>query len=75
MTIAAAQAADLGNLWILPGVYAPQADTYLLAQALHAEGITADMDVSTSAQEAARSLCWPRGWGPGCRRPTSPAGR
>ncbi|GAA3480044.1 HemK2/MTQ2 family protein methyltransferase [Streptomyces yanii] len=45
MTTAAARAVDLGNLWTLPGVYAPQADTHLLAQALHAEGITADMDV------------------------------
>src|SRR4051812_39521913 len=45
MTTAAARSADLGHLWTLPGVYAPQADTHLLAQALHAEGITADMDV------------------------------
>lgn len=45
MTTAAARPADLGNLWTLPGVYAPQADTHLLAQALHAEGIRADMDV------------------------------
>lgn len=30
---------------ILPGVYAPQADTQLLARALHAEGIMAGMDV------------------------------
>lgn len=45
MTTAAAPPVDLGNLWKLPGVYAPQADTYLLAQALHAEEITADTDV------------------------------
>lgn len=45
MTTAAAPPIDLGNLWTLPGVYAPQADTYLLAQALRAEGITADTDV------------------------------
>jgi release factor glutamine methyltransferase len=45
MTTAAARPVDLGNLWTLPGVYAPQADTRLLAQALHAEGITADMEV------------------------------
>lgn len=45
MTTAAAPPIDLGNLWTLPGVYAPQADTYLLAKALHAEGITADTDV------------------------------
>ncbi|MFJ6087763.1 HemK2/MTQ2 family protein methyltransferase [Streptomyces sp. NPDC092369] len=35
----------LGDLWTLPGVYAPQADTRLLARALHAENITADTDV------------------------------
>lgn len=45
MTTAAALPADLGNLWTPPGVYAPQADTYLLAQALRAEGVTAGMDV------------------------------
>ncbi|THA63463.1 methyltransferase domain-containing protein [Streptomyces sp. A0958] len=45
MTTAAAPPVDLGRLWTLPGVYAPQADTYLLAQALHAEGLTPDMDV------------------------------
>lgn len=45
MTTAAAPPIDLGNLWTLPGVYAPQADTYLLAKALQAEGITADTDV------------------------------
>ncbi|WP_328886121.1 HemK2/MTQ2 family protein methyltransferase [Streptomyces sp. NBC_00316] len=45
MTTAAAPTAGLGNLWIPPGVYAPQADTQLLARALHAEGITAGMDV------------------------------
>ncbi|MEU1469992.1 HemK2/MTQ2 family protein methyltransferase [Streptomyces sp. NPDC005761] len=45
MTTAAAPPIDLGNLWTLPGVYAPQADTYLLARVLHAEGITAETDV------------------------------
>ncbi|WP_406089459.1 HemK2/MTQ2 family protein methyltransferase [Streptomyces sp. NBC_01013] len=45
MTTAAAPPIDLGKLWTLPGVYAPQADTYLLAQALQAEEITADTDV------------------------------
>ncbi|MFC5959622.1 HemK2/MTQ2 family protein methyltransferase [Streptomyces pratens] len=45
MATAAARTADLGNLWTLPGVYAPQADTHLLAQALHTEGVTADTDV------------------------------
>ncbi|MFF2140370.1 HemK2/MTQ2 family protein methyltransferase [Streptomyces sp. NPDC058193] len=45
MTTAAARPADLGKLWTLPGVYAPQADTHLLAQALQAEGITAGTDV------------------------------
>ncbi|WP_393062813.1 HemK2/MTQ2 family protein methyltransferase [Streptomyces sp. LN549] len=45
MTTAATQPADLGTVWALPGVYAPQADTRLLARALRAEGITAGMDV------------------------------
>ncbi|MFG2887958.1 HemK2/MTQ2 family protein methyltransferase [Streptomyces sp. NPDC048248] len=45
MTTAAARPTDLGSLWTLPGVYAPQADTYLLASALHGERITGDMDV------------------------------
>ncbi|WP_329130362.1 methyltransferase [Streptomyces sp. NBC_01476] len=45
MTITAALPRNLGALWTLPGVYAPQADTYLLARALHNEGVTADMDV------------------------------
>ncbi|MEU2249243.1 HemK2/MTQ2 family protein methyltransferase [Streptomyces sp. NPDC019224] len=45
MTTAAAPPAGLGRLWLLPGVYAPQADTRLLARALQAEGLTADMDV------------------------------
>lgn len=45
MTTAAAPPIDLGTLWTLPGVYAPQADTYLLAQALRAEELTADTDV------------------------------
>ncbi|MFE7627839.1 HemK2/MTQ2 family protein methyltransferase [Streptomyces sp. NPDC057509] len=45
MTTAVAPPVDLGRLWTLPGVYAPQADTHLLARALHAEDLTADMDV------------------------------
>lgn len=45
MTTVAARPADLGKLWDLPGVYAPQGDTHLLARALHAEEITAGMDV------------------------------
>lgn len=45
MTTAAMRRADLGVLWTLPGVYAPQADTRLLARALRTEGVTADTDV------------------------------
>ncbi|MEU5825038.1 HemK2/MTQ2 family protein methyltransferase [Streptomyces sp. NPDC047803] len=45
MTTAAAPPVDLGRLWTLPGVYAPQADTLLLARALQAEGLDAGMDV------------------------------
>ncbi|WNI14889.1 HemK2/MTQ2 family protein methyltransferase [Actinacidiphila sp. ITFR-21] len=45
MTITAALPQRLGELWTLPGVYAPQADTHLLAQALRDEGVTAGMDV------------------------------
>ena len=45
MTTAAVRPAGLGFLWTLPGVYAPQADTRLLARALRAEGVMADMDV------------------------------
>ncbi|MFB8208517.1 HemK2/MTQ2 family protein methyltransferase [Streptomyces sp. NPDC056010] len=45
MTTAAAPPVDLGRLWTLPGVYAPQADTHLLARALQAEGPAAGMDV------------------------------
>ncbi|MFJ4923526.1 HemK2/MTQ2 family protein methyltransferase [Streptomyces sp. NPDC088725] len=45
MTTAAPRHADLGNLWTLPGVYAPQADTRLLARALRAERIAAGSDV------------------------------
>ncbi|MFJ4126539.1 HemK2/MTQ2 family protein methyltransferase [[Kitasatospora] papulosa] len=40
MTTPAIRPTDLGKLLTLPGVYAPQADTYLLAQALQAEKIT-----------------------------------
>lgn len=36
---------DLAGGWRLPGVYAPQADTALLAQAMREEGITAGTDV------------------------------
>ncbi|GAB3175556.1 HemK2/MTQ2 family protein methyltransferase [Streptomyces incanus] len=45
MATAATRPTELGNLWTLPGVYTPQADTRLLAQALHAEGITAGTDL------------------------------
>ncbi|MDJ0346777.1 methyltransferase [Streptomyces sp. H10-C2] len=45
MTTATALLPDLGDLWRLPGVYAPQADTYLLAQALAQEAVTADTEV------------------------------
>lgn len=44
-TTAAAPPVDLGRLWTLPGVYAPQADTHLLARAVEDEGVTAGMDV------------------------------
>ncbi|MFJ4674599.1 HemK2/MTQ2 family protein methyltransferase [Kitasatospora sp. NPDC088783] len=36
---------DLGTVWTLPGVYAPQADTFLLARALTAEKVSAGTDV------------------------------
>ncbi|KOG85325.1 methyltransferase, partial [Streptomyces varsoviensis] len=36
---------DLDGLWTLPGVYAPQADTRLLARALRGESLTAGMEV------------------------------
>jgi release factor glutamine methyltransferase len=52
MTTMALRPADFGRLWTPPGVYAPQADTYLLARALQAEGITAGrevMDVCTGS--------------------------
>ncbi|HEY3481550.1 MAG TPA: HemK2/MTQ2 family protein methyltransferase [Streptomyces sp.] len=45
MTTAAAIAAPFVDVWTPPGVYAPQADTYLLAQALRDEGVTAGTDV------------------------------
>ncbi|MFH9613491.1 HemK2/MTQ2 family protein methyltransferase [Streptomyces pratensis] len=45
MTTAAVRPAGLGNLWTLPGVYAPQADTFLLAEALRAEGIAKGTDL------------------------------
>lgn len=48
MTTTAARPAsvdDLADLWTLPGVYAPQADTRLLARALDAENVTAGTDV------------------------------
>ncbi|WP_202231964.1 HemK2/MTQ2 family protein methyltransferase [Actinacidiphila reveromycinica] len=45
MTTAPVRLTDLGMLWTLPGVYAPQEDTRLLAGALRAERITAGMDV------------------------------
>ncbi|MFF7334496.1 HemK2/MTQ2 family protein methyltransferase [Streptomyces sp. NPDC008150] len=37
--------AGLGDVWTLPGVYAPQADTCLLARAVRAEGVGAGADV------------------------------
>ncbi|MFE4216161.1 hypothetical protein [Streptomyces sp. NPDC056844] len=51
MTTAAVRPAGLGNVWTLPGVYAPQADTYLLAEALQAEEIAkgTDLDVCTGS--------------------------
>ncbi|MGW8992776.1 HemK2/MTQ2 family protein methyltransferase [Streptomyces zhihengii] len=45
MTTAAVRPVGLGNVWTLPGVYAPQADTYLLAAALQAEEIAKGTDV------------------------------
>lgn len=36
---------DLGRLWTPPGVYAPQADTFLLARALQAEAVGPGLDV------------------------------
>ncbi|MEU8509851.1 HemK2/MTQ2 family protein methyltransferase [Streptomyces brevispora] len=36
---------DLGNPWTLPGVYAPQADTRLLARSMQAERVAAGTDV------------------------------
>lgn len=41
----AVRPAGLGDLWTLPGVYAPQADTFLLARALSREGVAPGMDV------------------------------
>jgi release factor glutamine methyltransferase len=45
MTSAALLGPAVRTLWTLPGVYAPQADTHLLARALRAEGVRAGMDV------------------------------
>jgi release factor glutamine methyltransferase len=45
MTSAALLGPAARPLWTPPGVYAPQADTYLLARALRAEGVGAGMDV------------------------------
>ena len=45
MTTAALQPVGLGRMWAPPGVYAPQADTYLLARALVAEGVAAGTEV------------------------------
>lgn len=45
MTTAAVKPVDLAGVWTLPGVYAPQADTALLARALRKEQITAGTDV------------------------------
>src|SRR3954454_11068926 len=41
MTTAAVEPVDLAGVWTMPGVYAPQADTALLARALREEQITA----------------------------------
>jgi len=38
-------AVRFADVWTLPGVYAPQADTYLLARALRDEGVTAGTEV------------------------------
>src|SRR4051812_18255335 len=45
MTTAAVRPGRFADVWKLPGVYAPQADTCLLAQALHDEGVSAGADV------------------------------
>lgn len=45
MTTAALMRPAFRKLWTLPGVYAPQADTYVLARALRAENVGAGMDV------------------------------
>ncbi|WP_406143611.1 HemK2/MTQ2 family protein methyltransferase [Streptomyces sp. NBC_01012] len=45
MTTATSRTTGIGNLRTLPGVYAPQSDTYLLANALRDEGIRAGTDV------------------------------
>ncbi|SEO90830.1 HemK2/MTQ2 family protein methyltransferase [Actinacidiphila rubida] len=45
MTAAALQPSPFAGLWTLPGVYAPQADTILLARALRAEGVRTGTDV------------------------------
>jgi release factor glutamine methyltransferase len=45
MTTAAVVPIRFADVWTLPGVYAPQADTYLLARALRDEGVTAGTDV------------------------------
>lgn len=45
MAAVTAAVPGIGPLWTMPGVYAPQEDTYLLARALRAEGVGAGMDV------------------------------
>jgi len=45
MTTTAPHPVDLGHLWTPPGVYAPQADTFLLARALRTEGVAPGTDV------------------------------
>lgn len=45
MTTAAVRPGRFAYVWKLPGVYAPQADTCLLARALHDEGVSAGADV------------------------------
>ncbi|MFF4343031.1 HemK2/MTQ2 family protein methyltransferase [Kitasatospora sp. NPDC001540] len=45
MTTTVPRPVDLGTVWTLPGVYAPQADTFLLARALVTEGVAPGTDV------------------------------
>ncbi|MDY0815960.1 HemK2/MTQ2 family protein methyltransferase [Kitasatospora purpeofusca] len=45
MTTTVLRPTDLGPVWTLPGVYAPQEDTFLLARALKAEGVAPGTDL------------------------------